>query len=97
MGQIEVQAVPAHGSKIIIHGWVSHRDVEASPAWGKGRLLGVTMDPRQRGIGATWFMPANSGEPLMIDLPDANLDFASSLARVSPGWTSRGTCRGPTS
>jgi hypothetical protein len=60
-----------------------------------GRLLDVTTDPRQRGIGATWFMPASSSEPLLIDLPGANLDFAvvtrESLSGLDESWNVPGT------
>lgn len=60
-----------------------------------GRLLDVSTDPRQRGIGATWFMPANSTEPLLIDLPGANLDFAvvtrESLSGLDESWNVPGT------
>ncbi|MGY1632227.1 DUF2924 domain-containing protein [Geodermatophilus sp. SYSU D01186] len=55
----------------------------------------MTTDPRQRGIGATWFMPASNGEPLLIDLPGANLDFAvttrDNLPELDEKWNVPGT------
>ncbi|MDP5182252.1 DUF2924 domain-containing protein [Blastococcus sp. BMG 814] len=55
----------------------------------------MSTDPRQRGIGATWFMPANSTEPLLIDLPGANLDFAvvnrECLSGLDESWNVPGT------
>ncbi|MCZ2826090.1 MULTISPECIES: DUF2924 domain-containing protein [unclassified Modestobacter] len=54
-----------------------------------------TTDPRQRGTGATWFVPSISGEPLLIDLPGANLDFAvitrESLGGLDESWSVPGT------
>jgi hypothetical protein len=81
--------------KIITHGWGRLRGVWPDGANVTGRLLNVTTDPRQRGIGATWFMPASSSEPLLIDLPGANLDFAvvtrESLSGLDELWNVPGT------
>jgi len=59
------------------------------------QTAGVSTDPRQGGIGATWFMPASNAEPLLVDLPGANLDFAvttrDSLAALDDKWNVPGT------